>query len=239
MAMQARLAVEGDDASRLEMLLADIRNIFTRWGSEISSAALVAELVKIEGRPWAEMGRAHRALTQNMLARLLRPLGIGPGKIGPEDGRVNGYLRHQFEEAFGRYLASNGGEQPDSRTERDERGTSDISQPDSPTPGCPVVKSQKSSNGGVLSGCPVVKEGAKEGVSHALDGGQVGLSNRRISELADWYQNRAHANAQETGGDTRTAELDADLRMILRGEVLDGEQVELEFERVMADVFSV
>lgn len=65
-----------------------------------------------------------------------------------------------------------------------------------------------------------------------------GLSCWRIQELADWYTERAYAAAQETGGDTRTAELDIELRMILREEVFP-EFVEIEFTRVMDVVFAI
>jgi hypothetical protein len=66
---------------------------------------------------------------------------------------------------------------------------------------------------------------------------EPGLSRRRIRELAGQYQDRAYANAHETGGDTRTAECDAWLRAILREEVDLPEHVEIEFERVMQVVF--
>ena len=46
---------------------------------EIPSADLVKTLVGLEGRPWAEMGKARKPLTQNMLARMLKPHGIAPG----------------------------------------------------------------------------------------------------------------------------------------------------------------
>jgi hypothetical protein len=63
-------------------LLADIRDTFDA-SDEMASADLVEALVAIEGRPWAEFGRNGKALTQNQLARLLKPLGIVPQKIGP------------------------------------------------------------------------------------------------------------------------------------------------------------
>ena len=37
---------------------------------EIPSADLVKALVAIEGRSWAEMGKARKPMTQNMLARI-------------------------------------------------------------------------------------------------------------------------------------------------------------------------
>jgi Protein of unknown function (DUF3631) len=78
----AHIAAGGDEASRLELLLGDIRDTFT--GAEMPSADLVKALVAIEGRPWAEFGKSQRPLTQTRLARLLKPLGIAPGNVGPE-----------------------------------------------------------------------------------------------------------------------------------------------------------
>ena len=45
------------------------------------SADLVKDLIALEGRPWAEMGRARKALNQNRLARMLKPLGIAPDPV--------------------------------------------------------------------------------------------------------------------------------------------------------------
>jgi hypothetical protein len=75
--------------------------------------------------------------------------------------------------------------------------------------------------------------------ARASDGnGTAGLSQRTITELAEDYTEAAYTNAQETGGDTRTAELDADLRRRLAEMVLP-EFVEVEFKRVMGEVFRV
>jgi hypothetical protein len=109
---------EGDDGSRLELLLGDIRDVFAeKMDLEITSADLVKALVAIKGRPWADLGKSRRPLTQNGLARMLKPLGIGPDKIGPETKRLSGYRRHRFRDAFARFLP------PGIRTERDEMGT--------------------------------------------------------------------------------------------------------------------
>jgi hypothetical protein len=139
-------AISGvDDVPRLELLLGDIRDAFAAKGEtsvadlftkavdmEIPSADLVEALLAIEGRPWPEMGRGRKPLTQNRLARMVKPLGIGPGKVGPENERLNGYKLSQFKDAFERYLGPEGGSQPDIRTERDEIRTSDIFKPYSP-----------------------------------------------------------------------------------------------------------
>src|SRR5215831_11278210 len=58
----AMLSPSSDDASRLRLLLADIRDVFAKEGAvergaEISSADIIKALVAIEGRPWAERGK--------------------------------------------------------------------------------------------------------------------------------------------------------------------------------------
>jgi putative DNA primase/helicase len=72
----------------------------------ISSADLVAQLVEIEGRPWAEW-KAGKPITQNGLARMLGKFEILPGTIRLHTGQTaKGYYRSAFEDAFSYYLAS-------------------------------------------------------------------------------------------------------------------------------------
>jgi hypothetical protein len=66
---------------------------------------------------------------------------------------------------------------------------------------------------------------------------EPGLSRRRIRELADWYADETNRRYNENALDT--AELNAELRAILREEVDLPEHVEIEFKRVMAAVFAV
>jgi hypothetical protein len=61
-------------------------------------------LVEITPRPWAEFGRGGKPISQNKLARLLRPLSIGPGRLEVGEDRTRGYFRSHFDEAFRRYL---------------------------------------------------------------------------------------------------------------------------------------
>jgi hypothetical protein len=104
-AAEASRSADDHDASRLELLLGDIRDVFKEI--EMSSADLVKGLVAIEGRPWAELGKSRKPLTQNGLARMLKPLAIGPDKIGPETKRpvqarlVQGRLRSLFAASGG------------------------------------------------------------------------------------------------------------------------------------------
>jgi Protein of unknown function (DUF3631) len=232
-AAEASRNAEGDDGSRLEILLGDIRDVFADK-AEMPSADLVKALVELEGHPWAELGKSHKPLTQNRLARMLKPLRIATKKIGPGKTRINGYVRADFEDVFGRYLGSDGVSQPDNRTECDEIRTSEILQSDSPEQASPVVKCEKPNNDGLPSGSPVVKRG-----TGANGSDEPGLSRRRIRVLAEQYQERAYANAQTNGGDTRAADCDAWLWQTLAEEGVLPEFVEVEFKRVMAEVFRV
>src|SRR5262249_56400903 len=73
---------------------------------KMASADLVDHLAKIEGRPWAEW-KAGKPITQNALARLLKPFKVTPGTIRLDsDHTPKGYKREDFEDAFERYGAS-------------------------------------------------------------------------------------------------------------------------------------
>ncbi len=80
----------------LELLLGDIRAAFGSKGTtvrdmfgeekiEIASAVLVKTLVALEGRSWAELGKARKPLTPNRLARMLKPL---EGRHRAAEGRT-------------------------------------------------------------------------------------------------------------------------------------------------------
>jgi 5S rRNA maturation endonuclease (ribonuclease M5) len=157
LAAQART---GEETSRLEQLLADIKAVAFLAGKngdvadEVRSADLVAALVALEARPWAEMGKNDKPLTQNKLARMLKPLQIAPEYVGPEGSRARGYKRERFGEAFERYL---GVSELCICAERDEMGTSCISEVCSPDDGCTPSKCEKPNNDGLLHGRTVEK----------------------------------------------------------------------------------
>jgi hypothetical protein len=109
-AREAAKELSGEETgtqSRGEQLLADIRDAFGEKNADrLSSDELVAYLVRLEGRPWAELGRSRKPLTKNGLAALLRPFKIYSGSIRLDDGRTpKGYHRRAFEEVFSRYLS--------------------------------------------------------------------------------------------------------------------------------------
>lgn len=267
---QAHIAAGGDDASRLELLLGDIRDAFVEKGTTtrdmfgaqqvvIASGDLVEALVAIEGRPWKEMGKARKPLTPNRLARMLKPLGITPQKVGPEDARVNGYIRAHFEEPFDRYLtpdAPDGGPQPDIRTEADEMGTSSDFKVDSPDPGCPVVNMQETQQRRASVRMSTLNGGTSEKAHAKSDdlpyrGLVVTVPDQGPDPLDD--HGAPAKGAADTGGlgeDRRLelaawrekwiaegetpADVDDALRTTIREEIGDMCQVEIELERIKA-----
>src|SRR5262249_45491358 len=77
------------DAARLGLGQGDMRPI-SGGKAELPSVGLVKALVAIEGCRWGEMGKARKPLTQNGLARMLKPLGIRSEDIwiGSSDGKA-------------------------------------------------------------------------------------------------------------------------------------------------------
>jgi Protein of unknown function (DUF3631) len=228
-AQAAHIAAADDAESRLELLLGDIRDAFADK-AEMPSADLVKALIDLEGRPWAELGKSRKPLTQNGLARRLKPLGIAPENIRVGDKVPKGYVLARFEEAFSRYLPDGQASKPLHRYKADEMGISEPFQTATNQSDVADRKCEKSNNGGQ---CSVVAD------EKPLQPDEPGLSRRRVRDLAEQYQERAYANAQENDGDTRTAELDAWLRQRLASEGVLPEFIEAEFGRVMVEVFRV
>ena len=93
-----------DSQTLASLLLVDIR---TALGSldRISSKELVARLLEMEGQPWPEMPRGGKPITQNGVARLLKPFAVFPRTVridGVETSK--GYMANDLQEAFERYL---------------------------------------------------------------------------------------------------------------------------------------
>ena len=184
------------------------------------SADLVKTLVAVEGRPWAEMGKAGKPLTQNKLASMLKPLKITTENIRVGDKVPKGYVFEHFAEAFGRYLPPEGGFEPLDRYNADETGTSDLFQTATYNPDVADRKCDKSANGGHCSGIA-------DGKGSIGDRNGAGLSNGARRQLADLA--RALAEELRQGG----AELDmGKLKAVIRDRVqaagIDSDQVEAE-----------
>jgi putative DNA primase/helicase len=94
-----------DQSSVGTMLLADIKATFEEAGRDrLSSDEIVEALHGLEGRPWAEWGKASRPLTKNQLAGLLRDFRVFPVNVRVGSKVPKGYLLSAFNEVFGRYL---------------------------------------------------------------------------------------------------------------------------------------
>ena len=108
-ARHAALVLSGGEDEALGLgaqLLADIRQMFSDAGTDkLTSKDLCARLATIEGRPWAEYGRARREISPNQLATLLREFGVSSRAIRIGDGTPRGYAISDFDDAFGRYLS--------------------------------------------------------------------------------------------------------------------------------------
>lgn len=100
--MMKMLDVSEDEISL--MLLEDIRNIFNSNGAErMFSDDLVEALINKSERPWCDWNRG-RGLTQNGLAKLLKPYDVKSKTMRIRDGRRNGYELDGFKDAFKRYI---------------------------------------------------------------------------------------------------------------------------------------
>lgn len=95
-----------DRESLRTLLLSDIRDILSQRQNppKVSSAALAADLASVEGRSWAEWGRAGKPMTATALAKLLAPFRIFPATERDGAEVFKGYKYEQFIDAFERYL---------------------------------------------------------------------------------------------------------------------------------------
>jgi putative DNA primase/helicase len=180
-ALDAIRAVAEDDSIRVQ-LLTDINAAFAQRGADrLPSGDLVEALIAVEGRPWAEW-KAGKPLSQNSLARLLKPLKIRPDGIRTGDRTPKGYYLAQFEDAFRRYLLQEGGFQPQHRNKADEMGTSSIFQPQQRNRVLRFEKCDKPNNDGLCCGV-AVGEGDTT-AAHRCD--HCGGLGRAADPLSPW-----------------------------------------------------
>jgi hypothetical protein len=139
--------------------------------------------------------------------------------------KVRGYERHQFEDAFARYLPSKGVSNRYSGTNADNMGTSGTSSTGTAGKSVPDEKCKKSNNDGLCTGVPVRKGGSE---------GQ-GLPEREVDEVAEWVQAFA---ARHVGEPDIDALITQALRERLRNKYnVRPEDLDIEAERVMARAF--
>ena len=161
------------------MLLADIKTAFDdKAADRLASTDICEALNGMEGRPWADWKASHGAapkpLAPNQLARLLKPFRIFPDNLRVGSRVVKGYHRHQFEEMWQRYLASEGASEPLHRYNADDIRTSGTFQTATPESDVAVRKCEKPPSNGACSGVAAQKGGnglarASEGASTATE----------------------------------------------------------------------
>jgi putative DNA primase/helicase len=98
-----KLTTREDEAESLRvLLLADIKQVF--MGERMFSKDLIEALSEMEERPWPEICRGGKPITERWLARNLGAFGIRSGNIRIDEKQAKGYERKDFDEAFSRYL---------------------------------------------------------------------------------------------------------------------------------------
>ena len=105
-AVMALCGPQREEESEGVRLLSDIYTVFADLGIDrIASGQLATTLASVEESPWE--GRFGRAFDQRALATRLKPFRIKPGTVRFEDGTTaKGYHKHQFRDAWERFLAS-------------------------------------------------------------------------------------------------------------------------------------
>jgi len=96
---------DGTDDSIGPKLLKDIQDIFEShpYDEKIFSDVLVESLTDIKDSPWCDWSRG-KGLTQNGLARLLKPFSVKSKSIRIGGDTRKGYELSSFEDAFKRYI---------------------------------------------------------------------------------------------------------------------------------------
>lgn len=105
-----RLSARDDDEGEAEMLLQDLRAIFSREDADVMwTEAIIDGLVEMEGRPWVDLTRG-RPITAHTLARLLKPFRVFPRKMRIDGGRQkrSAYERKRLEPVWRRYIDGEG-----------------------------------------------------------------------------------------------------------------------------------
>jgi hypothetical protein len=153
------------------LLLGDTKAIFDDKATDrLASTDICEALHAMEGRPWAEWRASKRALpkpiTKNQLAGLLKAFGIIPGNVRIGARIQKGYYRHQFDEAWQRYLTpenapkcAQGVHEPLHRYKPTATGTSATIQSATANDDVAFQTCEKRNNDGHCSGVAVQKPG--------------------------------------------------------------------------------
>jgi hypothetical protein len=158
------------------MVLADIRKIFDEHKERLWSEEMCEHLAAIEGRPWAEFGKARKPISKHQLARLLARFHIEPVNVRVGERVKRGYHRHQFADAWLRYL-EDGAPEPLQRYNTDETGISCTIQSATAEGSVAVQKCEKPAPNGHCS-VVAVSEGGLEPDETASEGDLVDAQHK-------------------------------------------------------------
>jgi hypothetical protein len=88
-------------------LLIDLRSLYLeRTAEKLKSSEIIAHLLTLEERPWAEMPGSGRPLSAVRLAALLRRFGVRPRNLRDGDAVRKGYHLDDLITVFNRYLSA-------------------------------------------------------------------------------------------------------------------------------------
>jgi hypothetical protein len=215
------------------MLLADIKVILDeRATGRLASAEICEALTAIEGRPWAEWkaskGGSPKPITPNQLARLLKDFHVVPDTVRIGTRTPKGYYRHQFEEAWQRYLTPEEVSEPQHRNKPTAAGTTATFQSATADPDVAFQKHEKPL--GPSDCCGVAVPQGNGGHEGAPTDENSGLSWREIDRLAREAEDLAYERRDEVIDEDEIS------RKLLELGV-PPQVVEFEIERVVRCVF--
>jgi putative DNA primase/helicase len=119
-----KISGSGSEAASLSAeLLGDVQQVFaSRKTDRIASVDLLAELVKDEEAPWATYNRG-KPMSPRQLAKRLGEYGIKPNSVRIGTATPKGFMRHDFDDVFARYLTSPANPPPTSATAQQSDNT--------------------------------------------------------------------------------------------------------------------
>jgi putative DNA primase/helicase len=226
-----------DEASLLELLIGDIRNIFTEKKDQwISSATLIEALCEITPRPWAEYGRSGKPLTQNKLARLLKPLRIKPERLEVGDERARGYFRSHLDKVFERYLAPAEAQEGVSKCPSVREPIKSYTAPTFQSVRAEIPRTDAKVQETRMDTASRTHGHFEKGNGHLEGKEDWGLPLRLLDEDADWAEEWHYQHRDEPDVDAKLATA---LRERLRNKRnVRPEHLEIEAARVMDRVFA-
>ena len=233
----AAILVPRESESTGPMLLADIKATFAgrkgEWADRMFSEMVTVALAAIEGSPWAEYGKARKPISKNQLAQLLKAFKIVPDTVTIGTKRLKGYYRHQFQEAWERYLAPAGVDDPYIRNQPTAAGTFTPFPNVTDDPPITFQKDEKPLGDGDGYGC--TDRNADNAPSRVKGDDQPGFNIYVINQIArdieEWVYGR------RCDGDTTDVQIEEEARRRVIQVGVMPEWIEVETDRVLQSLY--